>query len=366
MHVPFCVHKCHYCDFYSIVDNRQRQSIFVDRLVRDIEAARPWLIVPLVTIFVGGGTPTLLETNEWKKLGDVMRRLLPVSPHGEFTVEANPETVTRELADVLVAVGVNRVSIGAQSFNPQHLRMLERQHDPANVDRSVATLRSAGIRNINIDLIFGIPGQTLAEWRSDLDRVLALEPEHMSCYGLTYEPNTPMTVRLQMGQFERIDEALEAQMYELTMDTLASNGYEHYEISNWAKPGRRCRHNLAYWRNENWWALGPSASGHMNGVRWKNIPRLGEYLDHAGASGLPPVMDIESLDADGRAGEKLMLQMRLLEGIAAHELDPLLNDARRSALRRHRDAGLLEEDARGIRLSRKGLLLADTVLADLI
>lgn len=371
MHVPFCVHKCHYCDFYSIVDNRNRQSAFTARLIREIESSTRYLSVPIRTIFVGGGTPTLLEPALWQTLGKTMREHLPLAADAEFTVEANPETVTAELADVLVSVGVNRVSIGAQSFNAAHLKTLERQHDPANVQRSIERFRAAGITNCNIDLIFGVPGQTLDEWLDDLQRVLELQPAHMSCYGLTYEPNTPMTAKLRAGQIARIDESLEAQMYEATMERLADAGFEQYEVSNWALPGARCQHNMAYWTNENWWALGPSASGHMNGVRWKNVPRLGEYLETDSSNGRPPVMDVEKLDRDGQVGEELMLRLRLMDGVPIARLDALLDDAprnvqRRDAIEAHIAAGHLERTNDALRLTPRGLMVADSVLADLI
>jgi oxygen-independent coproporphyrinogen-3 oxidase len=375
MHVPFCVHKCHYCDFYSIVDSRDRQAAFTARLIRELRASQSMFSVPVCTIFVGGGTPTLLAPSLWRELGDTIHKCITLAPDGEFTVEANPETVTPELADVLVAAGVNRVSIGAQSFDPRHLKMLERQHDPGNVERSMAIFRAAGVDNINVDLIFAIPGQTLGDWQRDLERVIELEPAHMSCYGLTYEPNTAMTQRLKAGQFERADESLEAEMYELTMDRLAAAGFRHYEISNWSLPGpdagMQCQHNLAYWTNANWWALGPSASGHMSGLRWKNVPRLGEYLDSDSSDGLPPVIDVERVDEDSRAGEELMLRLRLLDGVPSARLSQLLSDtprgeARRSAINRYVDAGLLESDERAVRFTRRGLLLADSVLADLV
>lgn len=364
VHVPFCVHKCHYCDFYSIVDNQNRQAAFVDRLVREMQASRRFFLVPIRTIFVGGGTPTLLEPALWRTLGKAMNECLPLAPDGEFTVEANPETVTPELAEALVSVGVSRVSIGAQSFDARHLQMLERRHDPRNVQRSIEIFRSAGVKNINVDLIFAIPGQTLSEWERDLQHVIALQPSHISCYGLTYEPGTAMTQRLKLGQFARADDALEAEMYELAIDRLAAAGFEHYEISNWAMPSRRCRHNLAYWMNQNWWALGPSASGHVNGLRWKNVPRISDYL--AGVDAFPPVIDVERVDADARAGEALMLRLRLLDGVPRDVLAQLLNDERRAAVERHTAAGLLEWHNDALRLTRRGLLLADTVLSDLV
>ncbi len=372
IHVPFCRHKCHYCDFYSFVDRDDRQDAFASRLIAEIESVAPRWRRPLETIFVGGGTPTLLPPRIWQSLLPVLARRLPLAPGGEFTVEANPETVSAELAEVLADGGVTRVSLGAQSFDRRHLATLERRHDPASVERSVDVLRRAGIREVNLDLIFGIPGQRVEEWLRDLDLALALRPDHVSAYGLTYEPGTAMTMRLKLGEFTPADDEIEAAMFEATADRLAEAGFERYEISNFARRdalgARRCRHNMLYWTNRDWWAFGPSASGHVRGVRWKNVPRLGDWL---ACSPWSPVIDVERLDARGVSGERIMLGLRLSEGIEAIELEGLLavgKDApeRRAAFARQVAAGLFERRGTRWALSRRGLLLANEVLAELI
>jgi oxygen-independent coproporphyrinogen III oxidase len=375
LHVPFCFHKCHYCDFYSIVDSRDRQGIFTDRLIRELEAASEFIQASVETVFVGGGTPTLLKVEHWQRLLPVMRDRLRITPEVEFTVEANPETVTEELVGVLKAGGVNRVSIGCQSFNPQHLKSLERWHDPQNVHRSVSILRNAGIDNFNLDLIFAIPGQTVDQWLADLNEAIALRPSHISCYGLTYEANTPMTVKMKSGAIEPAEQELEAEMYLATIHRLAEAGYDHYEISNWSRrtpensDANRCQHNLFYWKNANWWAFGPSASGHVKGLRWKNIGRLGEYLE---SDALPPITDVEQLDEDGRTGEQLMLGLRLIQGIDGMTLNDLLNrgsqgEPRRDALRRAVECQLIETRTDGgMRFTTAGLLQADSVIAELL
>jgi oxygen-independent coproporphyrinogen-3 oxidase len=369
LHVPFCFHKCHYCDFYSIVDGEHRQAAFVDRLIEELDAAsRCFDGAAIETIFVGGGTPTLLAPSLWQRLLAALHERIAVSERTEFTVEANPETVTAEVAETLRRGGVNRVSIGAQSFDGRHLRTLERWHEPASVPRSVSMVRAAGIANINLDLIFAIPGQSLADWAHDLDAALALEPEHLSCYGLTYEPNTPMARRLKRGEFRRADEDLEAAMFEMAIEHLAARGFEQYEVSAHARPGRRCRHNLLYWTGGEWWGLGPGAAGHVAGVRWKNVPRLTEYLERGP---LPPVTEVEVIDAGRRAAERLMLGLRLRDGIAAAELSSLLQsdpDAgrRAAAIDRQVRCGALERTNGMLRLTRSGLFIADTVIADLL
>lgn len=371
LHVPFCFHKCHYCDFYSIVDRLDRQEAFTDRLIAEMQAAAEWVRVPLDTVFVGGGTPTLLKPQLWEQLLTAMTVSLPLVGGGEFTVEANPETVTDELAAILVAGGVNRVSIGAQSFDLDHLKTLERWHQPANVSRSIDILRKAGIPNINLDLIFGIPGQTVTQWQRDLEAAIALKPDHVSCYGLMYESNTPLTRRMQSGEIKPVDQDIEAAMYESTIDLLGEAGYEHYEISNWSRGSEatRCRHNLLYWHNRNWLALGPSASGHCHGLRWKNVARLGDYL---ASSPLPAIVDVEYVDKSTRAGESFMLGLRLIDGLTNADVKLLLarsgdrEPLRASAIKRHADAGLLEERGGRLRLTRRGLLLANSVLVDLV
>jgi oxygen-independent coproporphyrinogen-3 oxidase len=295
-------------------------------------------------------------------------RTLPLAADVEWTVEANPETVTAEVACVLAECGVNRVSMGAQSFHPHLLKALERWHDPANVARAVDLVRAAGIRRVNMDLIFGIPQSTLEEWQHDVALALALRPSHVSCYGLTYEPNTALTRKLAKGDVQRCPEDVEAAMYEAARVQLAVAGMRHYEISNWALPDEECRHNLLYWRNRDWMALGPSASGHARGVRWKNVPRLGDWL----ASGpWSPAEDVERVDDDARVGERLMMGLRLREGVAAQELQELLAMGARGAERAQaiadaRGEGLLEDADGALRLTARGQLLADSVLCRLI
>ena len=368
LHVPFCTSRCGYCDFYTVPEAGQDMGVLVDALLAELHARLARAPGPLTTILVGGGTPTVLPAAELARLLEPLAAIAVDPACREFTVEANPETVDEPLMEALVAGGVNRLSIGAQSFDPRHLKTLERRHDPARVVRSVQIARRGGIANINIDLIFGIPGQTLEQWLEDLQEVLALEPTHLSCYALSYESNTPLTAKLRAGRIKRIDQDLEARMYEVVIDRLAAAGFEHYEISSWARPGRRCRHNLRYWRNDQWWPLGPAAAGHVAGVRWKNVPHLGRYLREGP---LPAITDVERLDEDGRIGEELMLRLRLIEGIECGLLQRLLAAGVRGrergvAIMRHTDAGNLERSSDRLRLTRRGLLVADSVLADLL
>ncbi|MDI9402314.1 MAG: radical SAM family heme chaperone HemW [Limnohabitans sp.] len=368
VHVPFCFHKCHYCDFYSFVDREGRSGDYLLRLAHDVTWTLGRVAGEIETVFVGGGTPTLLTVDELAQLCKEIRRF-PLARQVEWTVEANPETIDLAKAQVLAEAGVNRVSLGAQSFDPRHLKTLERWHDPANVARAAGYLREAGIANFNIDLIFGVPGQTLAEWRADLTRALEIGPEHLSCYGLTYEANTAMTKRLERGEFEPCDDGLEAEMYEATVEMLATAGFARYEISNYARAGRECRHNLVYWRNESWWALGPSASGSIAGTRFKVVPRLGDWLARS-ADDSQPVVDVEEPDAARNTSEALMLGLRLAEGVSvdlekrAVELEP----ARGRVISEAIESGFLERDttAARLRFTARGMILANEVLVQLI
>ncbi len=368
VHVPFCFHKCHYCDFYSFVDREARSGDYLTQLTRDVAWTLERVEGEIETVFVGGGTPTLLTADELRLFTAEIRRF-PLASNVEWTTEANPETIDAEKARVLVDAGVNRVSVGAQSFDPRHLKTLERWHDPANVARAFGLLRDAGIANLNLDLIFGIPGQTLVEWQSDLARALALEPTHLSCYGLTYEANTAMTKRLEMGQFEPCDESLEADMYEATLAAVTAAGLHQYEISNFARAGRECQHNLGYWRNEPWWALGPSASGFVAGHRFKVVPRLGDWLARD-AMTTPSITDHELPDDARHTSEALMLGLRLREGIdatlEAHAV--ALVPARAAIIAAALTDGRLERDARvgRLRLTTRGCLLANDLLSELI
>ncbi|MFZ4721730.1 MAG: radical SAM family heme chaperone HemW [Phycisphaerales bacterium] len=368
LHVPFCRHKCHYCDFYSFVDGEGRQRAFVDRAKRELEAWSPRVTAPLETLFMGGGTPTMLAPEELRELLGAVRSAFPWQADAEWTVEANPETVTPEIAAALVASGVSRVSMGAQSFQPRLLQALERTHDPASVGQAVAHLRAAGMGQVNLDLIYAVPGGTLDEWRDDLRRTLELAPDHVSCYGLMYESNTPLGQRHAKGHVQAVPEELEVAMHEAACEALGAAGFEHYEISNWSRPGKRCRHNELYWRNDDWLAVGPSASGHASGLRWRNVPRLGDWL----ASGpWSPVQDMERLDADGRVGEAFMMGLRLLDGMPESRVQELLASGTRATLRRlaiarHVEAGLLEWSGGTLRLNARGRMLASEVAMDLL
>jgi oxygen-independent coproporphyrinogen-3 oxidase len=366
-HVPFCQTICGYCDFYSTLLEPGATGPLVDALLGELEQQRAALAERVETIFVGGGTPTALPPGELARLLEALRAL--AAPDAEFTVEANPATVTESIAAVLAAAGVNRVSIGAQSFATGELRVLDRIHRPPQVRQTVERCRDAGVRQINLDLIFGIPGQTLEAWRANLEAALELRPDHLSCYGLTYEPGTPLHAQLEAGRVRRVDPELESAMFTATIERLAGAGFEHYEISNFARAGARCRHNLVYWRNEPCLGIGPSAAGYVGGERYRNIPDTAAYV-RALREGRSPRVEQERLAPDRRARETAMVMLRLIEGIdrarftAACGVDPLEFFA--DAIAKHRELGFVEANERSIRLTRAGLLVADSVIADFL
>jgi len=407
LHLPFCFHKCHYCDFYSVVEpagqDAPRQQAFLHALQDELTRQAERYPLQPRTLFAGGGTPTYLRADLWQALLQTLHQLGIHQPDHdqEFTVEANPETVTPELMHTLVAGGVNRVSIGAQSFDRTSLKALERWHDPDSVPRCVEICRNAGLHNFSLDLIFAIPGQTLAMLERDLDALIALAPTHLSTYGLTYEPNTPLTAKLRVGNVTAIGEDLERDMYDLVLNKLEAAGYSHFEVSNWAlteKPqahgvaashasanavgsplattstpatqsspasDHRCRHNLAYWHNHNWLGVGPGAASHVAGHRWRNAPNLTRYINDAPT---PPTEDHEQLDDAGRFAEQLMLGLRLREGIDLDwfEKNPCLRADQRETADEWIARGLLEVAGGRLRLTRRGLFVADSVIARLL
>jgi oxygen-independent coproporphyrinogen III oxidase len=373
VHVPFCFHKCHYCDFYSITrQTPDRMERFVDRILREADqwtnAQRGPIIRPQ-TIFFGGGTPSLLPLEQMRRMVVGLRDRFDFSQVNEWTVECNPATVTLEYCQMLREVGVDRLSFGAQSFQPAELAILERHHDPDDVPRSVDIARSAGFSRLNLDLIFAIPGQNRASWSASLEAALALKTPHVSCYALTYEPNTAMTVRRRLGHFAAVDEEIELAMLHDARDRLIEAGFVAYEISNFAVAGEPCRHNLNYWMGGNYIGLGPSAASHVEGWRWKNRPHLGEW-ESSIDSGTLPAIEAEKLDDRQRANELAMLMLRLDRGIDfAFFTGKTGCDARAvyaGQIERLAKLGLIEMNEQRIRLTRAGVNVADAVAGEFL
>lgn len=372
VHIPFCFHKCHYCDFYSITrQTPQRMETFVDLMLREADqwtqSSGPQLVPR--TVFFGGGTPTLLPLPQMQRLLDGLKQRFDFSQVQEWTLEANPATLTPEYAPMLRAAGVDRLSFGAQSFNLTELKLLERHHDPDDVPRSLDIARAAGFHRLNLDLIYAIPGQDLNSWSKSLEAALALDVPHLSCYGLTYESNTPIAVRKRLGQFHPAEESLELQMMHYTRHRLRAAARPPYEISNYAIPSEECQHNLLYWTGGDYIGLGPSAASHVQGHRWKNRPHLGEW-ETAIESGALPAADYELLSPRQRAGELAMLLLRLTRGLnyadftSRTTFDPRTLFA--EEIRRLCALGLIEATDESIHLTENGLNVADAVAGEFV
>ncbi len=372
VHIPFCFHKCHYCDFYSITRQEpDRMSRFVDRLLLE---ADQWMHTAQTlqprTVFFGGGTPSLLPLLEMQRLIQGLRKRFDFADCIEWTVEANPATVTLDYCQMLAETGVNRISMGAQSFNAAELAILERHHNPDDVPRSLDIARRAGIRRLNLDLIYAIPGQTLSTWMNSLEQAIALNTDHLSCYGLTYEPNTPLAVRRRLGQIRSIVEPdSEIEMLRATRKRLAAAGFSAYEISNYSRPNQECRHNLHYWTGGDYLSLGPSAASHVQGCRWRNRPHLGEWENAVDSRQLPAV-EVEFLPPLQRAGELAMLMLRLSTGITLSAFAARTgHDARTlfaEVIDRLAPHNLLIVSETSIRLSEAGLVVSDSIAAEFL
>lgn len=363
VHLPFCRTKCGYCDFYSLPTISTLIPDLVAAIRHELTTRNPDRGVR--TIFVGGGTPTELpEENLDDLLGAIGR--MAGDRVVEWTVEANPSSASELKLDVLRKHGVNRVSFGAQSFFPDELKVLERIHDPAHIAESVLAARRAGIDNVNIDLIYGIPGQSMARWRESMQRAIDLGTDHLSCYALMYEPGTAMTKFREQGRVTPCDESLEADMFEATIDVLAAAGYEQYEISNFARPGRHCEANLVYWRNQEYLGVGPSAVSYLNGLRRKNIADVRKYIARVVENADDIVVESESLDSTHRAGETAIQLLRLIDGIDREQFTQTTGfDACTLfavAIEAMRGASLIDVTEKAIRLTRRGLLLSNYVM----
>jgi len=376
VHVPFCVTRCGYCDFntYTLTELGEpgaSVSTYADAALRELDLAARELGeapsgVPVIeTVFIGGGTPTMLPADDLVRILARARDVFGLAEGCEITTEANPDSVDETYLRTLADGGFTRVSIGMQSAVPHVLATLERTHDPANVERAVRAAKDVGLQ-VSIDLIYGAPGESLDDWRTSLDAAIALEPDHISAYALVVEEGTKMGAQVRRGELPLPDDDDEADKYELADALLADAGYDWYEVSNWARsPQTQCRHNLAYWRDEPWWGVGPGAHSHVGGVRWWNVKHPRAYAQRVNA-GLSPALARELLDERQRYEERVLLQVRLAEGLA---LD-LLDDDGRRAVAGLVASGLIDGPSavrdKRVRLTLRGRLLTDTVVRALL
>ncbi|HEY8456592.1 MAG TPA: radical SAM family heme chaperone HemW [Actinopolymorphaceae bacterium] len=372
VHVPFCASRCGYCDFNTYTAEElgggASRRTYARTAVDEILLARKVLgtaDVPAATVFFGGGTPTLLPPED---LGLILRTIeseFGLLPDAEVTTEANPESVDRASLDRLRAEGFTRISFGMQSVRPHVLATLDRRHTPGRAQECVAEARAAGFAHVNLDLIYGTPGESDGDWLASLDAAVAAGPDHISAYALIVEQGTRLAARIRRGELAAPDDDVMADRYLQADETLRRAGFAWYEVSNWARSAAdRCRHNLLYWTSGNWWGVGPGAHSHVGGVRWWNVKHPASYAARL-ADGVSPAQAREVLDAETRRTERVMLEVRLADGL---DLD-VLDEAGRAAAGEAAEQGLLDSDrlaaGRAV-LTLRGRLLADAVVRNLL
>jgi oxygen-independent coproporphyrinogen-3 oxidase len=366
IHVPFCRHRCGYCDFTLVAGRDDLIESYLAALNRELDSVDSPM--ELDTLFLGGGTPTHLSTVQLERLFELLCRRFRLAAGAEFSVEANPADVAEERVAVLADAGVNRVSLGVQSFDDSILRTLERDHDAAIVEAAVDRLRRR-IDNISLDLIFAVPGQSLPLWKDTLQRAIALRPAHVSSYGLTVEKGTVFWNRRRKGLLPSLPDELEREMYAAAMDELAAAGFEQYEISNYARPGFACRHNEIYWTGKPYVAFGPGAASFVNGVRKTNHRSVTTWIKRL-LAGQSPVMEFEQLRPENAARERLVIGLRRIVGVDlsqfATETGFSVDQLAAEPIQRHVAAGLLQRTLTHLRLTREGRFLSDTVNVDLL
>jgi oxygen-independent coproporphyrinogen III oxidase len=354
VHTPFCAKICPYCAFYVHGGGVKAQREFVAALRTEWLRAQEEFPLELETIYFGGGTPSMLSAELIAEMTELIPREARDDGLKEFTLEVNPATVTAPKAAAWRAAGVNRISLGAQSFDAELLKLLGRRHAPGDIAETCTLLREHGFENLNIDLMFALPGQTEAKWEETLRAALACGPKHISAYALTYEEDTPFFEKLRIGEF-RQDEPREIAMFERTREVLGAAGLVDYEISNFALPGFESRHNLAYWRGADYLGLGPSACSTIGGQRWRNVPDTKAYAARI-SRGESVRGELETLAPATRAKERIMFGLRMREGVARAEFG---NEGKQLAdLATH---GLAFEQEGRVRLTPRGQLVADSV-----
>ncbi len=380
LHIPFCTAKCGYCDFNSYAGHEHLIPSYTGTLLKEASLWRATVGQrPVATVFFGGGTPSLSPVDEMRAILDGLRATFAFAPDAEVSLEANPGSLSEEYLRGLRGAGFNRLSIGVQSFDDEELVVLDRVHTAAQARDAFAAARAAGFDNVNLDLIYGLPEQPLAAWQRSLEQALALAPEHLSLYALTVEEGTPLARDIARGRVTSPDPDAQAEQYEWTQDRLARAGYEHYEISNWARPGRRCAHNLLYWRNREYLGLGAGAHSYLDGVRFSTVllpQRYQELVDESlagiedGRGVMRQVAGAEQITPDLAMADELILGLRLDEGIsradfaACYGRDP--REVYGGVIDEFTGYGLLEETATHLRLTRRGRLLSNELFQRLL
>ena len=376
IHIPFCASRCIYCGFYSTTAVAS-QDRYTDALCREMQMQKDYLLkaldatphMELSTVYLGGGTPSQLSGENLEKLFDtiynkVYQDQLPVSATAEVTIECNPDDITPQFASILSSLPVNRVSMGVQTFSDERLKFLRRRHSAREVDQAIGRLRQAGIGNISIDLMFGFPQETMADWRIDLQQALSLEVEHISAYSLMYEEGTVLYRLQQEKRVRETDEETSLAMYNLLIDELTAHGFEHYEISNFARPGFRSRHNSSYWQAVSYLGLGASAHSYNGYSRQWNVADIRQYIEAIERGVLPA--EIETLDADTRYNDRIATALRTREGIDLSILEKPYQTYLEELATPHIRRGHLVLKDGCLALSRSGIFISDSIMADLM
>ena len=367
IHIPFCSSRCVYCGFYSTTGLELRER-YVDAVCKEIEMrgekVRKGEGEKVSTIYLGGGTPSQLTIEQLKRIFETSYIYNKVESDAEVTIEVNPDDVNADFAKALRELPVNRISMGAQTFSNERLRFLRRRHNASQVKEAVETLRQVGFSNISIDLMYGFPEQTLDEWKADIDKALELDVEHISTYCLMYEEGTPLYRLLEQGKVKEIDEELERKMYYTLIDSLESAGYDHYEISNFARPGYRSRHNSSYWKGTPYIGVGAAAHSFDIKTRSWNVADIRKYIE-AMERGERPYEE-EVIDADTRYNDAITVALRTKEGLDLTTQSDQQRQYCMANAKRHIDANLLKLADHHLTLTKEGLFVSDMVMSDLM
>lgn len=363
IHVPFCESRCIYCGFFSSTLLGRREA-YADAVCREMALRKDELCEPVSTIYLGGGTPSMLTFDQLKRLFGHIFQLFDVEADAEVTMECNPDDVTDDFCARLPLLPVNRISMGAQTFSDERLRFLRRRHKASDVACAVERLRKAGIGNVSVDLMFGFPKESLAEWAGDIEQALQLDVEHLSAYSLMYEEGTPLYRLLEQGKVAETDEELYRQMYDLLIDRLTAAGYEHYEISNFAKAGRRSRHNSSYWTGVPYLGLGAAAHSFDGATRSWNVDDIDQYISAIGEGRQP--REIEQIDARTRYDDLIVTALRTREGISLAMLDDKQAEYLLKTAEKFLQTGCLQLVNGRLSLTRQGIYVSDSIMAELM
>ncbi|MDO5668757.1 MAG: radical SAM family heme chaperone HemW [Corynebacterium sp.] len=360
LHVPFCSTRCGYCDFntYTPGELDMAPVAYLDSLARELELAEG---PPADTVFIGGGTPSLLGAEGLTRILELVRENFGLAPDAEITTESNPESTSPEFFSQLLDAGFTRISLGMQSASPAVLRVLDRTHTPGRAVEAAQEARAAGFEHVNLDMIYGTPTETDQDVADTLDAVLSAGVDHVSAYSLIVEDGTAMARKVRRGELPAPDDDVYAHRYEMIADRLAAAGFDWYEVSNWAKPGGQCRHNEIYWRDGDWWGAGPGAHSHIGNRRFHNVKHPARYARML-AEGQLPIAGEETLSDDDRHTEKIMLGLRLREGIPFASI----RQGGHGVVIKHIDGGLLQCVGDRIALTDAGRLLADGIITDIL